>query len=72
MKTVLVILTLTLLTACGTVAEMRSSNITEGVKFIYAPSDTSFKELWIIHEKNYYEVGRVNKNLEQIRNGARW
>ena len=70
MKLVLSTLTLILLTACGTVAEMRSTNITTDNKFIHAPIDSSCRELWIIHETNYLESVKTNKNLDQIREGA--
>lgn len=42
------------------------------MQFIHAPTDSSFKELWIIHELNYLESELINDNMEQIRNGTKW
>lgn len=61
-----------MLGACGTVSEMRSSNITEDVKFIYASEFATCGELWIIHEKNKVHNEAGNKRMNQIRNGAKW
>lgn len=61
-----------MLGACGTVAEMRSDNITQDDEFIYASLDATCKELRQINEANKIYSDAVNEQLQQIRNGTKW
>jgi len=41
------------------------------VKFIYAPDNTTTRQLWIIHEQNKISVDDANRRMKQIREGTK-